>query len=141
METIKATEATEAGEVASEVAGEATELKKNLAYFTGTEAYHKFSILSNLVITDGVKYLADKAGAYWLLDIIASYQKQCMKDEMLRDFQIWTLTAKDNEGEVTCKKDSGYPPFIKQKIPYTDFPLDEIKLYCINNVILLTSEY
>ncbi len=42
-----------------------------LAQFTGTEQYYKH--LGGLVYTDGVKYLAEKAGSYWLLDIIASY--------------------------------------------------------------------
>ena len=58
----------------------------NLAQFYGTSAYYRFIILSNLVLTDGTKYLAEVAGAYWLMDLIASYQKKCMKDEMLRDF-------------------------------------------------------
>jgi len=117
-----------------------TNLKTELAHFTGTEQYHKFSILSNLKLTDGAKHLADKAGAYWLMDIIASYQKQCQKDPMLRDFQLWTLKVEDGVGVVTCERDTD-DVAIKQEIPYTDFPLDEIKLYCINGVILLTSEY
>jgi hypothetical protein len=117
-----------------------TELENALAYFTGTEAYHRFSPLSKLVLTDGVKYLADKTGAYWLMDIIASYQQKCMKDEMLRDFQLWTLKVKDDEGVVTCERDTDDVAF-QQKIPFTDFPLAEISLYCINGVILLRSEY
>jgi hypothetical protein len=30
---------------------------------------------------------------------------------------------------------------VKQKIPYTNFPLDEVKMYLIDGVILLPSEY
>ena len=115
-------------------------LQNSLAQFTGTEEYHKFSILSKLVITDGVKYLCDKAGAYWLMDIIASYQSRCKKDPMLAEFQLWTLKVKDNKGVVTCERDTN-DIAISQPIPFTDFPMDEIKLYCINGVILLTSEY
>jgi len=49
------------------------ELQKGLAGFSGTEAYHRLSPLhGKLVCTDGVKYLADKAGAFWLIDAIAS---------------------------------------------------------------------
>ena len=122
-------------------ADQTKELETSLCHFTGTEAYHKFSILSQLVLTDGVKYLCDKAGAYWIVDIIASYQKKCDKDEALKYFQLWELKVTDRTGVVTCKKDSGVPPTIKQKIPYTEFPLPSIKLYCIDGVILLTSEY
>ena len=117
-----------------------TELTIALAHFIGTEAYHKFSILFSLKLTDGVKYLCEEARAYWLMDIIASYQKKCMRDDMLRDFQVWTLRVEDGAGVVICERDTG-DIAIKQTIPYTDFPMDEIKLYCINGVILLTSEY
>ena len=115
-------------------------IKNSLAQFTGTESYHKFSILSKLVITDGVKYLCDKASAYWLMDLIASYQSKCQKDEMLRDMQFWTITVNGSQAVVKCERDTNDVAF-SQKIGYTDFPLDEIKLYCQNGVILLPSEY
>jgi hypothetical protein len=118
-----------------------TELETTLAQFTGTEGYHTFSTLSNLVITDGVKYLADKTNCYWFLDIIASYQRKCNKDPMLKEFQIWTLTTKNGKGKVICERDKDDPKPITQKIKYTDFSLQTIKLYCMNNVILLPSEY
>ena len=118
----------------------AEQIKSSLAHFYGTEAYHRFTALSKLVLTDGAKYIAEECQAYWLMDVIASYQKKCMRDEMLKDFQVWTLKVNDREGVVTCERDTD-DIAIKQKIPYTDFPLDEIKLYCINGVIMLTSEY
>jgi len=39
------------------------------------------------------------------------------------------------------KYDSDLPIQIKQRIPYTDFPLEEFECYCIDKVILLKSEY
>ena len=116
------------------------QIKDVLSGFSGTDQYHRFSVLSRLVLTDGVKYLCDKAGAYWLMDIIASYQRRCKKDPMLAEFQLWTLRVKDNKGVVMCERDTN-DIVISQDIEYTDFPMDEIKLYCINGVILLTSEY
>lgn len=116
----------------------ANELEHELNQFTGTEAYYRFSPLSNLKLTDGVKYLCEKANSYWLMDIIASYQSQCNKDEMLKEFQIWTLKKTGTHGVVTCDRDTD-DTAITQRIEYTDFPLSEIKLYCINNVILLPS--
>lgn len=125
----------------------AAELKSELAQFSGTESYHKFSYLfKNLVLTDGVKYLAEKAGAYWLMDIIGSYQYKCRKDEMLRDFQLWTLKKTEgNEAIVICERDTNNVAF-KQEIPHTDFPLDTIKLYVMPSsattyVIMLPNEY
>jgi len=116
------------------------EILNNLNQFTGTERYYKANpALSNLVMTDGVKYLCDNCGAYWLVDIILSYQHVCQKDKMLRDMQFWTLTTKDNTGVVTCERDSN-DVAIKQSITHTDFPLPEIKLWCENGVIYLPSE-
>lgn len=114
-------------------------LESMLDQFTGSEAYHRFSPLSKLVITDGVKYLCDTVGAYWLMDVISSYQKDCMKDEMLKEFQLWTLRTNNKSGIVTCERDTNDVAF-SQTIKYTDFPLPEIKLYCSNGVILLPSE-
>jgi hypothetical protein len=119
---------------------QAAELEADLCQFTGTEAYHKFSPFSKLVLTDGVKYLCEKAGAYWLMDAIASYQKRCNADEMLRAFQIWTLTVEDSSGTLKCERDTN-DVAITQNIPYTDFPMPSVKLYCIDGVILLPSEY
>lgn len=119
---------------------ETTELEAALAQFTGTEQYHKFSYCSKLVITDGVKYLATKANCFWLLDIIASYQPKCNKDEMLKEFQVWTLKVNNTTGKVICERDTN-DIAITQDIEHTDFPLPSIKLYCINGVILLPSEY
>lgn len=113
-----------------------TTLQQELVQFTGTERYYKFSPLSKLVLTDGVKYLADKAGAYWLLDIIVSYQHQLRNE----GFQDWVLTVKDGKGIVTCT-DGNSKQLVKQQIDFTDFPLDGISLYCMDGVILLPSEY
>jgi hypothetical protein len=127
------------------------EIEAGLAGFYGTEQYHRFSILFRKhVCTDGVKFLCDACQSWWLLDIIGSYHAKCMKDPkgMLQDMQFWTLTvhpkietkpmtigAVMNQGKpkpmatVICERDTG-DIAIKQKIPYTDFPLPEIKLYC-----------
>jgi len=124
---------------------EAIELRTGLAQHYGTQGYTRFSPLCpKMVLTDGALYLAEKAGAYWLMDIIGSYQKQCQSDEMLREMQFWTLKVKDGEGVVTCERDSN-DIAITQEIPFTDFPLDEIKLYVCesgeNMVVMLPSEY
>lgn len=133
METTEITETTET------TITKAEQITHILNHFTGSNELHRFSPISSLVITDGVKYLCDKAGSYWLMDIIASYQSKCKKDPMLAEFQLWKLKVKDNKGVVTCERDTD-DVAIKQLIPYTDFPLSEIKLYCENGVISLPSE-
>lgn len=49
----------------------------DLNRFTGTEQWHRFnSMMRDCLLTDGAKYVADEAGAYWLMDIIGSAQLQ-----------------------------------------------------------------
>lgn len=43
----------------------------NLLSFTGTTRYYQFT--RRHLLTDGTKYLADTAGAYWLMDAAASH--------------------------------------------------------------------
>jgi len=116
-------------------------LKQELGQFTGTEHYYNFM---NLKLTDGVKYLAEKGKCWWLLDVILSYQGKLKNVP----FQLWEVVRKTPEIEgfdfkatVTCREDAGLKPLVTQLIPYTDFPLDEVKLYLIDGVILLPSEY
>lgn len=114
------------------------ELKKELNGFCGTERYHRhFTGLGHF--TDGVKHLADRAGAYWLIDAIFSYQIH----KKIRDlpFQIWTLKVAESSAILEMKEDDGEPIKVRQEIKYTDFPDGEVKLYLINGVLLLPSEY
>lgn len=113
------------------------ELRSALALFTGTENYHPH--ISGLHYTDGVAFLAENAGAYWLIDLIGSYQKRCRKDRMLREFQVWTLKKTGNEADVICLRDMDDEAF-RQHIPFTDFPLDEVTLYLENEVLMLPTE-
>ncbi len=112
------------------------ELLQNLPQFTGTEGYAKYH--GGLNLTDGVVYLAKNAECFWLLDIIWSVQwmPQIKKEE----FQSWTLTAKDGEAKAVCT-DGNKKVLYTQEIPFTDFPLDEVKMFVQNKVIMLTSEY
>jgi hypothetical protein len=114
-------------------------LKAELAHFTGTSGWYRYSLFSAL-LTDGTLYLAEKAGAYWLMDLIASYRRKLQGEP----FQVWDLKVSDHEGIVTCE-DGNSNKLVEQKIKYTDFPLPEIKLYAVldsgRTIILLPSEY
>lgn len=126
----------------------AQQIENQLPYFSGTETWHRWSpLFPKVTLTEGTKWLADNAGAYWLMDAIASYQKDCEKDEMLCDMQFWTLRVnEDKTATLICERDTDDVAF-KQEIEYTDFPLKEIKLYCASGgpqntmVILLPGEY
>jgi len=115
----------------------------NLAHCTGTETYHRFSILfKNLFLTDGAKYLADAAQCYWLMDIIGSYQRTLKTNP----FQTWTFDKASGLVKATNGNSGPENILATQFIKYTDFPLDEIKLFIVDNgdgnvIVMLPSEY
>jgi hypothetical protein len=112
----------------------------DLRQFTGSECWHRHGLVRNILFTDGAKYLADEAGAYWLLDEIALAQKFHARVAAAA-FQLWTLTVKpDQTATLACEDGNGKPVFAKG-IAYTDFPLPEITLYYTDRTILLPSEY
>jgi hypothetical protein len=91
-----------------------------------------------MLYTDGAQYVAQAGGAYWLLDKIALAQSiQTIKTE---EFQVWRLVVENSAGVLTCDDGDGRVVYAK-RIDYTDFPLPEIKLYFVDNVIMLPSEY
>lgn len=110
----------------------------DLSGFTGTENYHKtFLFNPKLVHTDGVKYFADEAGAYWFLDIIATEIWVKCKSE---PFVVITLKAHDGKATIIADDGDDHRLFQK-KIPYTDCPDGEYRFYLTDNVLMLTSEY
>ena len=112
-------------------------LSFELRNFTGTEHYYKHSF-GNLTYTDGIKYMAEAADAYWLIEAIASYQY----DWNICEFQIWNLKVfPDDSAQLVMQEDDDEPRLVVQFIHYTDFPLKEIKLYVENGVLLLPSEH
>jgi len=112
------------------------EIEANLIQFCGTENYYKH--LSGLTYTDGIKFLAESAECYWLIDLIASYQR---KLQVFGPFQLWTIEVEDNTAIVYCQEDTGQPKRVTQKIGYTDFPLKKLELYVMRGVLMLKGEY
>jgi uncharacterized protein DUF6876 len=111
-----------------------------LAQFTGSETWHRHGIVRNVLFTDGAKYVADQAGAYWLLDEIALAQR-AVKAVAREEFQVWTLAVKDDRtAQLSCEDGDDKTVFAKA-IPFTDFPLPRITLWFENNTIYLPSEH
>ena len=116
---------------------------KQLSQFSGTENYYR--ITPDTIITDGAKFVADKAGAYWLMTAIASYLPDFTNKET---FIVANLKVTRTATACTAllKLDDGNDNVLaEQFIEYTDFELDMIKLYaCYNGdmwVMMLPREY
>lgn len=121
-------------------AQKAAHLTTALKAFTGTENWYRHGLFRQCLYTDGVKFLAGAAECYWLLDRIFALQYE---EKMLQaeGFQSWDLIVQaDKTAQLKCE-DGNYNLLHTEIIPYTDFPLATIKLFFIDNVLLLTTEY
>ncbi len=118
---------------------EGGELRVALECFTGTTAYYGHWT-QVIVYTDGVKFLAESAGAFWLIDAIALAQPRALHDPWLREFQLWELFVRDHTAILICSRDSDDEAF-RQEIEFTDFPMEYVKLYVEGGVVLLPSEH
>lgn len=108
-------------------------LKEQLKHFTGTNKYHKFH---DLLLTEGVAFLFKKAGSHWLGTMIWSHQGR-FKEEL---FVAHYLMVEDNEATYYATDGNG-KVLTYQHIGFTDFPLEEIKLYQQDKVLMLPGEY
>ena len=114
-------------------------LLDNLAQFTGTERYYRIN--RKCVLTDGAKYLAETAGAYWLMDAAASYLLELGTD----DWFVVVRLVVNNDNALLTLEDGNGGIRARQEIPYTDFPLPEQIIYAAWDgehwVMMLPSEY
>jgi hypothetical protein len=116
--------------------------ESDLAHFIGSEVIYRHPLL-NIQYTEGVRYVAQKAGAYWLIDLIASWQSHALVklDPMLQQIQFWKLTVRDDHSAVLiCERDSDDVVII-HNILFTDFPLTQFRVYYQGGILLLPSEY
>lgn len=63
----------------------------DLSHFHCTENYWRHWS-KRLAYTDGVKFVAERGGAYWLIDAVASHQTAPLVAG--EEFQCWTLSRK-----------------------------------------------
>lgn len=123
---------------------DANQIQNALSHFTGSEQWYRYSpLFPNVLLTDGAMYVAQTCSAFWLMDMIASHIPS-IKDY----FAIAILDKGQWPGTWVFRIVDDIPSkevYAVQEIEYSDFPLDDIKLYVINDdvnwTILLPSEY
>lgn len=125
---------------------DANKIKNDLGQFYGTTQYHFHSIIGKigaLNLTDGCAYLREAANCFWLFDIISSILPQ----KKIKGEEFCSIRLKKTGSAAVFTVDDGNNNILyTQKIPYTNFPLDEINLYMQKYegqrpVVMLTSEY
>jgi len=122
----------------ADVNDQKAKLLASLAMHTGSQTVFRHWT-RQLVYTEGVRDLAQQAGAYWLIDLVASWMiGPAVRGE---DFVVWKLAVTPDHTAVAIAGDGNGRELARQEIEYTDFPLEEITLYLTDSTLLLPSEY
>jgi hypothetical protein len=117
------------------------EIEEGLTQFHGTTCYSRFQ--RGFLLTEGAKWLAESAGYYWLYDIAWSVKPILAKGWFASLTLTVDLDAQTGEVVITDGHDR---VLYKQRVPFTDFPLPEVKLFIADDeagekVIMLPGEY
>jgi hypothetical protein len=102
----------------------------------GTDQWYRHGLVRAVVYTAGAQYVAETAGAYWLLDMIAT--EGTMTALRNEPFQVWRLDVASLTITVT---DGNERILHTKKLDFTDFPEPGIELWFTDNTILLPTEY
>ena len=124
------------------------EIQDKLDLFHGTEEYFRHTVIgsgSGLLLTDGTNFLRKEAKCHWLFDEIY-FAMMKIRNE---DFLSFNMEVSDSSS-AQIKIDDGNGNILYEKdILFTDFPLDKINLFIIdqrrglntNIVVMLPREY
>lgn len=131
----------------------AAELQAELQLFSGSTEFYRHGLMRRLVYTEGVQHLAERAGAHWLIDAVASHQGSARV--AAEAFQVWTLEQNDDGSTpetgtwtLSCT-DGDERGLAVQQIEYSDFPMRKLQLFLVREehpeglrcTLLLPSEY
>jgi hypothetical protein len=110
-----------------------------LSQFTGTAQYWR--VARQFAITDGVKYLAETAACFWLIDAAISH----LLEIGTADWFVLVRTEVSGSQATMIYEDGNGLERARQAIPYTVLQLPSVNLYAVWDserwVIMLPSEY
>jgi len=108
-------------------------------YIGGSDGRTRHPFNRRFIFTDGVKAVADQAGAYWLLDIVATEVAPiCLHLwEGEQEHMTFLHVHVAHDGAVLwLDQDTGGPRLWERRIEYTDFPEGNWVFYlCMDGLI------
>jgi len=124
----------------------AKDLIFDFSAFTGSLNHYSYKLpmTPELKLTDGTKAFAEKMGAYWLMDIVATEFLPLLSDEDYIIFIEVNVKA-DNSALIyghDGDKGDGQKTLHTRDIEFTDLPpSSHFKFYLTDGVLMLPSEY
>ena len=120
------------------------EIKEGLQHFHGSEMFYQIPLIRTR-FTNGLKYLANVAECFWLITDVSVIAKSLLNRShfITIDFKRLSEEEQDytgSEAEIIYSDGNGNI-FETHRYNFTNFPLDELRLYFVDNTLMLTSEY
>ena len=120
------------------------QIQEHLQRFCGSETAYTIPMF-NIRYTEGVKYLAEAAQCYWLITdaavitknlkhksyFLVIYFKRFSKEVQARFHKEAQITYADGNGTILFQQD----------YELTDLPLDELRLFFVEDMLMLPNEY
>lgn len=102
-------------------------VKEYIDYCNGTNEYHQYNQLhASALLTDGAKLVAEEFGAFWMIDVILSYQTTENRKKWRKHgyfTQLWELKKNKDDSATVTMSFNDFETEMKQEIPFTDFPM------------------
>ena len=119
-------------------------IKAELQHFIGSETVYKIPLIGTR-FSDGIKYLAETAECFWLVTDASVIAKSLSHKSRFITIDFKRLSEKERE-EKQCEALINYSDgngniFESHRYLVTDFLLDELRLYFIDDILILPSEY
>lgn len=122
----------------------ANEIKTGLQHFHGSETIYQIP-LTRTRYTNGIKYLANSAECYWLITDTSIMAKSLLPKSYFITIDFKRLSLKEQKIQgceaVITYGDGNDNVLAKHKYNVTDFPLDELRLFFVDDTLMLPGEY
>jgi len=119
-------------------------LEESLQQFCGSEQFFQLPLIQTR-FTDGVHYLAEKTACFWLITDASVIAKSLMDKSyfITIDFKRLSKEEQQRKGcEAIITYGDGNDTILEiHRYNITDFPLDKLRLYFVNDTLMLPGEY
>lgn len=109
------------------------DLKSVMAQYTGgSEQRYRHSLMRNFIYSEGLRAVAEAAGAYWLIDILATEVGPLVLNCFKRggySFGSVRLLVRDGRAQLGLSLEDGEPLAWSREVDFTDFPEGEWDIF------------
>ena len=126
------------------MSAQSKQLIEQLQGFCGSTTYYKIPLVKARY-TEGIKYLADQAQCHWLVTDTAVVCKSLKNKSnfiviLFKRNSTSVQERTHKEAKITYANGNGIILY-EQEYEFTDFPLDELRLFFVDDMLMLPNEY